>query len=236
MTGRLAEAPPVTQEGRVKAVLRRIFCFAPLLALAACGALPSAPSVQLAKPESIDWRAIATQSDRARLREWRTAWLEARAKADAAGHGAELAREGELLQPDAALAWETPPSGDYRCRMIKVGAKSEGLLDYVAYPAFNCRLRSESGLISFAKLTGSQRPLGMFLPDNSRRMIFLGTLQLGDERLALEYGRDRERDMAGVVERIGDARWRLVFPYPHFESTVDVLELVPVSPPARIGS
>ena len=33
--------------------------------------------------------------------------------------------------------------------------------------------------------------------------------------------------MAGLVERIGDNRWRLVFPYPHFESTLDVLELVP---------
>ena len=27
-------------------------------------------------------------------------------------------------------------------------------------------------------------------------MIFLGTLQLGDETRALRYGRDRERDMA----------------------------------------
>jgi hypothetical protein len=83
--------------------------------------------------------------------------------------------------------------------------------------------------MSFAKLTGSQRPLGLLLPDTSRRMVFLGTLQLGDERRALEYGKDRERDMAGVVERIGANRWRLVFPYPHFESTVDILELVPAA-------
>jgi hypothetical protein len=58
-------------------------------------------------------------------------------------------------------------------------------------------------------------------------MVFLGTLQLGDEQRALQYGRDRERDMAGVVERIGERRWRLVLPYPHFESTIDIVELVP---------
>ncbi|MDB5668625.1 MAG: hypothetical protein JWL74_1575, partial [Alphaproteobacteria bacterium] len=36
------------------------------------------------------------------------------------------------------------------------------------------------------------------------------------------------RDMAGIVERIGDRRWRIVLPRPSFESIVDVLELVPV--------
>ena len=58
-------------------------------------------------------------------------------------------------------------------------------------------------------------------------MIFLGTLQLGDEALALRYSRDKERDMVGVVERVGDNRWRLVLPYPHFESLLDVIELSP---------
>jgi hypothetical protein len=104
------------------------------------------------------------------------------------------------------------------------------MLDYVAYPAFDCRVRIEGGLMSFAKLSGSQRPLGLFLPDTARRMVFLGTLQLGDERRALEYGRDRERDMAAVVERVGERRWRVVFPFPHFESMVDIIELVPATP------
>jgi hypothetical protein len=39
--------------------------------------------------------------------------------------------------------------------------------------------------------------------------------------------------MAGVVERIGNQRWRLVLPYPHFESTIDIVELVPVNTPYR---
>jgi hypothetical protein len=175
-----------------------------------------------------DWRTIATEDDRGRLRNWRTAWVSGLQKAQAKGHGQALAREGALLEPDAAVEWRDPPPGDYRCRVLKVGAKSAGMLDYVAYPPFMCRIRQEGRLMSFAKMTGSQRPIGHFLPNaGQQRMIFLGTLQLSDEPRALQYGRDRERDMAGVVERIGENRWRLVLPYPHFESVIDILELVP---------
>jgi hypothetical protein len=60
-------------------------------------------------------------------------------------------------------------------------------------------------------------------------MIFLGTLQLGDEQGTLRYGHDRDRDMAGILERIGEGRWRLVLPSPAFESMLDVVELTPAS-------
>ena len=206
-----------------------------LLSACASGGTPEteAASLQpLPAAEAIDWRSIATDDDRTRIRQWRNAWMRGLARARASGHAAELEREGRLLEPDAAVAWQEPPPGDYLCRTIKVGGKGDGMLDYVAYPAFACRVRNENGLISFAKLTGSQRPLGLFLPDTNRRMVFLGTLQLGDERRALQYGHDRERDMAAVVERIDERRWRVVFPYPHFESLVDVLELVPRGSPS----
>lgn len=196
------------------------------LTLAAC-ASGGGDQVQSSRAEAIDWREIATEHDRTRLRQWRTAWVQGLSKAGAAGHRTEIANEGALLQPDAAMTWYSPQPGTYRCRVIKIGAQGSGTLHYVAYPPFDCRLRAENGMMSFTKLTGSQRPIGLFLPDTSRRMIFLGTLQLGDEKRALQYGQDRERDMAGVVERVGEQRWRIAFPHPHFESTVDVLELVP---------
>jgi len=188
---------------------------------------------QEAAARTPDWRSIVTAYDRDRLRNWRSAWMEAVRKAQASGNGAAIAREGALLQPDVAIEWRDPPPGDYRCRVVKVGAKSAGMLDYVAYPPFTCRIRDEGELMSFAKLTGSQRPIGHLLPTIGQRMVFLGTLQLGDERRALEYGRDRERDMAGVMERIGENRWRLVLPYPAFESTLDIVELVPATPSPR---
>ena len=199
-------------------------------ALSVGGCAGSSDELELAQsrtPQPVDWRSIATEDDRTRIRQWRNAWMRGLQKARTAGHESALTREGALVQPDAAVAWQDPPAGNYRCRTIKIGAKSQGLLDYVTYPPFDCRIRMENGLMSFAKLSGSQRPMGLFLADTPRRMVFLGTLQLGDERRALEYGRDRERDMAAVVERIGANRWRMVFPYPHFESTVDILELVP---------
>jgi hypothetical protein len=206
----------------------KFVCLSMALALAGCASRPAEPlsTAAIAAP---DWRTVATEHDRERLREWRSAWVAALRKATAAGFGPTIAREGALLQPDAALAWQDPPDGDYRCRMLKIGAKAAGNLDYIAYPAFECRIRREHGMISFAKLTGSQRPIGHLLPTSGNRMVFLGTLQLGDERRALEYGRDRERDMAGLIENVGPNRWRLALPYPHFESTIDILELVPRS-------
>ena len=199
------------------------------LVLAGCGAKDGS-AVQMASAATApDWRTIATEDDRGRLRNWRTAWVSGLQKAQARGHGQALAREGALLDPDAAVEWRDPPPGDYRCRVIKVGAKSQGMLDYVAYPPLMCRIRQEGRLMSFAKMTGSQRPIGHFLPNaGQQRMIFLGTLQLSDEPRALQYGRDRERDMAGLVERIGENCWRLVLLYPHFESIIDILELVSV--------
>lgn len=198
------------------------------LLLAACGARQAEVSAAAPASLSPDWRSIATPHDRERLRGWRAAWTEAVRLAEGSGHHAAIAGEGALLDPDAAIDWRDPPPGTYRCRVLKIGAKTRGMSDFLAYPPFTCRIRQEGALMSFAKLTGSQRPLGHFLPYHGQRMVFLGTLQLGDETRPLQYGRDRERDMAGVVERIGERRWRLVLPYPAFESTIDVVELVPL--------
>lgn len=208
------------------------FALVPLCAgliLAGCASRTESAARSPAASAAPDWRSIATEHDRERIRNWRTAWMEGLRKARASGHAGAITREGALLQPDAAIDWRDPPPGDYRCRVLKVGAKSEGMLDFVAYPPFTCRIRQERELMSFTKMTGSQRPIGHFLPTVGQRMVFLGTLQLGDEQRALQYGRDRERDVAGVVERIGEHRWRLVLPYPHFESTIDIVELVPAA-------
>ncbi len=102
-----------------------------------------------------------------------------------------------------------------------------GRLNYVAYPAFDCRISQANGLQEFHKLTGSQRHTGLLFADSALRQAFLGTLVLGDEPRARRYGGDQERDLAGWVERVGDNRWRLILPYPHFKSTLDVIELVP---------
>ena len=180
-------------------------------------------------PTTRDWRTIVTESDRERLRNWRAAFVDALRAARTSGHTADLTREGVLLDPDAALGGGPIPNGDYRCRVIKLGAKSAGMLDYLSYPGFNCRISQAGQLQDFAKLTGSQRQVGSIFLGDPLRQVFLGTLVLADESRALQYGRDTERDVAGYVERVGPNRWRLIMPRPHFESVMDVMELVPAS-------
>ena len=196
----------------------RILTVLSLLFVAACTTTQETPPVQT-------WQEVVTPEDRVRLRDWRTAFTRALEQARAANHAAEIESEAALLDPDAAIGGPVP-DGDYRCRVIKVGAKSPGMLEYIAYPGFKCRI--EQGKAQrFTKLTGSQRHVGLVYPADQLHQVFLGTLVLGDETQAYQYGRDPDRDVAGWIERIGENRWRLVLPYPHYESLLDVIELVP---------
>lgn len=179
-------------------------------------------------PVSLNWRAAATDADRDRLRRWRQAWDEALPAARTADPGA-IAADAALFDPDRALPDATLPAGAYRCRTVKLGAQGSGNRAYTPYPWFDCRVADEGEVRSLHKLNGSQRPTGLLFTDSPARQVFLGTLVLGDETSPLRYGIDATRDMAGYVDRIGPKRWRLVFPYPRFESLLDVTEIVPAS-------
>jgi len=208
--------------------MRALGWLLPALAMTgSASAKPPPRAVEIEAPASADWRRVATVADRKRIRGWRTAFTTALARARATGHGAEITREGALLDPDAAQADVHIPAGDYRCRVIKLGAQSKGMGEYTAYPAFSCRIEDEGVVFSFAKLSGSQRPVGLIFGNDKFRQIFLGTMMLGDERRPLDYGRDADRDMAGAIEKVAPDRWRLILPFPRFESMMDVIELVP---------
>ncbi|RYY24407.1 MAG: DUF4893 domain-containing protein [Sphingomonadales bacterium] len=197
---------------------------ATLLGLSGCNVYREATSAQpdVTQP----WRGIATDSDRDRLRAWRKAWDEALPLAKAAD-AAAIAADPALFDPDRALAGAALPPGKYRCRTFKLGASGTAARDYTAYPAFDCEVREEGEIDSLRKINGVQRPVGLLFPETDARTIFLGTLLLGDETSPLRYGLDAQRDMIGYVERIDEKRWRLVLPRPHFESKLDILELVP---------
>ena len=209
------------------------FAWAAVLPLAACAVpVPPAPagmseSVPTA-PALRDWRAIATVRDADRLHDWRPTLLTA--LADARTTDADkLDAAGDLLRPDAALDRPMPPAGEYNCSVTKLGSGHPSLLHYITYPAFRCSVIAyPDGTAAFIKRTGSQRPVGTIYPAGPSHAVFLGTLQLSDERVVLPYGRDTDRDMAARVERVGRVRWRMIFPRPVYESIADVIELAPL--------
>lgn len=212
--------------------MRAALLLAALLACSSCSVIEQ-PSGLIARWTTA-WKEAATEDDLLRLADWRASFISALDSAKKAGHGAEIAREGVLLDPDAALGPPAISNGFYRCRVIKIGAKEgSGAPPYSAYPPFTCRVKTDRDLQRFNKFGGSQRYVGLVFPGDAVRQVFLGTLVLGDETRALQYGQDQLRDVAGYVERIGPNRWRLIMPKPHFESQFDVMELVPSSTGAR---
>lgn len=199
----------------------------PVLAfsLAACNVLEQPAG--LIPRYTTAYKQVIRENDRVRLRDWRKSFESGLAAARKAGHGAEIDREGALLDPDAAIAGPAIPNGMYHCRVIKLGAKDPGNLDYASYGGFTCRVKKERALQRLGKLSGPQRYVGLIFPGDAIRNVFLGTLVFADETRALQYGQDEQRDVAGYVERIGPNRWRLIMPAPHFESQLDVMELAP---------
>jgi len=173
------------------------------------------------------WDQLITDGDRDRLRTARDAWTEALARAQASG-AATIAAEGALFDPDRAFEkGALPPAGAYRCRVFKLGANGTAMAEFTAYPATPCRVSGTGDQRDFVKLEGEQRPTGTIYARDPARAVFLGTLELGIEQRPMDYGTDARRDLAGFVERVGEKRWRVVLPYPRFESILDVIELVP---------
>ena len=206
-------------------------------ALAGCGSVkPRAAEYRpaasvLAEPplKSEAWMEIATAADESRLARIGLAWQSALADARRR-HGGEIAREGALLEPRAALPRPAPTPGSYNCRLIKLGRVGDKGLAFERFKPFFCYVQVEDDLLTIVKQTGSERPAGrLWEDDRPDRLIFLGSLALGTEQQPLAYGEDPRRDMAGVLERIGPFRWRLVIPWPQGSSKLDLFELTPVA-------
>lgn len=173
------------------------------------------------------WRTVATAEDQDRIDRLDAAWRAALAEANHE-HGAVLDSLGLLAVPGGALAGNLQPApGKYRCRTIKIGAKGEGNLTYVAYGWFSCTIElTPGGDLILTKTGGSQRTRGLLYPDTDRRLVFVGAQAWGaDETEYPAYGQRVERDQVGVFERVGVDRWRLVLPWPKQEAKLEVLEL-----------
>jgi hypothetical protein len=220
----------------VPSICLRIACLAGVAGLAAgCASVPRegprpVASVEVGPPLKAEaWMQIATAADESRIARLGLAWQSALADARH-GFAAEIKKEGPLLEPRAALPRPAPTPGSYNCRLIKLGKATEKTVAFERFQPFFCYVQVEDDLLTIVKQTGSQRPAGrLWEDDKPDRLIFLGSLALGDEQQPLAYGDDPKRDMAGVFERIAPFRWRLVIPWPQSTSKLDVFELTPVA-------
>lgn len=213
--------------------MRRLAILVSLALLSACATAappppPPPPPPAPDGPVLRDWRGIITSVDRDRLNRIDAAWSLALEQARRQEGSGDLAATGALVDPRAARPNVTPPVGDYRCRTVKLGSQGgESGLGYVVYGWFACRIERTPAGLKFSKLTGSQRPSGLLFPETGERMVLLGSMALSAEPPANSYGQRPERDLVAALERIGEARWRLVIPWPQNESNLDLIELVP---------
>ena len=202
--------------------------------VAACATPQSRPDVvatvtEEPRTKTDVWTEIATDADEQRLARLGLAWQEALRDARR-GYGREIKAEGALLQPRAALARPAPTPGSYHCRLVKLGKATASAVAFERFKPFFCYVEVEGDLLTIVKQTGSQRPAGrLWEDDRPDRLIFLGSLALGGEEQPLAYSEDPKRDMAGVFERVGPFKWRLVIPWPQSSSKLDVFELTPVA-------
>lgn len=199
-------------------------------ALGACanGRAPAVTMMQLEPPEPEPaWRSILNEQDMDRLQRVDEAWKEALDIAEGAGFGRRVRNEGDLLDPEAGQPRAALPPGSYRCRLIRIGAAPRGRRAYVSTTDYFCHVGAAEDYLSFTKQTGTDKPGGYLYDDTDRRSIFIGARAMNREETPPAYGDRPDRDVAGIVERIGPFRYRLVVPFPPNGAKLDVYELVP---------
>jgi hypothetical protein len=206
------------------------------LAAAVCACQPKAPPRIVAPPAADEpsrgdiWAKVANPADRARISQVAVAWAAGLGEARKAGFRSAIGEEGPLLDPRAAQARPAPTPGSYRCRLVTLGREGKRGPALEKFKPFFCYVGIEGALFTIVKQTGSERPAGRLWEDDvATRLIFLGSVALGNEEEVRAYGDDPKRDVAGVFERIAPFRWRLVIPYPHGGAKLDVIEFTPVA-------
>ena len=218
-----------------RSALARLLLAVPFVSLlAGCETQPRGdrprPVVSVAAPTKTDvWMAIASAADQRRLANVTGAWAAGLADARKAGFVSAVRDEGTLLSTGAGLPRPAPTPGSYNCRLVRLGSTGKGSPAFEKFKPFFCYVEVDGDLLTIVKQTGSTRPAGrLWDDDDPKRLVFLGSLALGDEEAPLAYGENPRRDMAGIFERIGPFQWRLVIPWPQDGAKLDVFELTPV--------
>jgi len=206
--------------------LRLVCCVAVLAGSAACQTLPPAkpaaagPGVVVEEAEP--WRSVASARDAAALDSLAHRWRQALAAGRAANLSRRIAAEGDLLTAEARLERAAPAPGTYRCRYVRPGGRR-----WVSSAQGFCYVGVEEGQLTLAtELRGLRFGGYLWELKDGARLVFLGGAVPADTRTPLAYGENPSRDAAGLVERIGEFRYRLTMPEPSPGAGLTVVELV----------
>lgn len=162
-----------------------------------------------------------TAFDKDRLARFDATLTEALGEARAGGAAEDLKLLDEALAgKPLALAEGFDPTGDWKCRTMKLG----GTLPLTVYGWFKCRISDDGSGWMLEKLTGSQRTKGMFYTLSANRLAYAGAGFVADEK-PRRYGDDARQNQVAIAERRAENRIILMFPAPQVESKLDVLVL-----------
>ncbi len=132
-----------------------------------------------------------------------------------AGSTLEQVLAGQSLSFDEGY----DPSGDWRCRYLKLGGDPA----LKVYGWFSCRIFDDGAGWVIRKSGGSERTMGRLYRLSEERLLYLGALH-GPDKAPIWFGEDQSRNQMAVLTRLDDGRLRLEFPAPLAGSEFDILE------------
>lgn len=200
-----------------------------LLAVPGCRPPPASlaerprASVIVGEPEP--WRAVASTVGEDTIDRLDVAWTEALEEARQRFRR-KLSIDGPLLVPGGGLARAAPAPGPYRCRVVRLGAGQAGAAAYAAGREGFCFVGVEGDRLSLtSEVRGARIGGNIWETERSDRLVFLGASIPAGAQVAPAYGDVPAGDVAGVVERLGEFRYRLVVRIPGSAQKLAVFDL-----------